>query len=84
MTQEEFIEKKFLRKREIIQWGTCGKKLDEPMKLIKLKDLSDSHLLHIIAWIKLHKEYYQDEILALMEKEQLYRCENFIFVPEYK
>jgi len=70
--------------RNIQNWGSCGKFHDEPMIYRLIKDLSDSHLSHIIPWIKKYKAQYTDETLKLMEDEQKYRCKNYIYVAEYK
>jgi len=70
--------------RNIEKWGSTGKFHNEPLVFRKLKDLSDSHLLHIIAWIEARPEIYTKETLQNMKNEQVYRKENYIFVKEYK
>ena len=55
--------------REAFMWGSYGKNGDEPLKLIKLKDLEDSHLLAII---KSQKRLGQ-EIISLFVKELQFR-----------
>lgn len=70
--------------REEQDWGSCGKFHNEPLVFRKVKDLSDSHLLHIIAWIKAHPKAYGWGILQIMKNEQRYRVEKYIFVPDYE
>jgi hypothetical protein len=71
-------------KRNLVWWGSCGKFHDEPMVERLVKDISDSHLLHIIPWIKTYPHAYDVETLQLMEDEQEYRRKNYIFVEAYK
>jgi len=70
--------------RRIVKWGSNGKHHDEPLVERFIMDLSDSHLLHIIAWIKVYTHAYDKETLQLMEDEQAYRCAKYLFIPEYK
>ena len=70
--------------RNLIKWGSCGKFHNEPMKYRLVRELSDSHLSHIIPWIKKYKAQYSDDTLKLMEDEQTYRCKHYIYVPDYK
>jgi len=70
--------------REIEKWGSYGKFGNKPLKFRLIKDLSDSHLLHIIAWIKIFPAIYNNSnILEIMEAEQIYRTRYYIFIPEY-
>lgn len=71
----------FEKQRETFTWGSFGRKHDEPLKLTKLKDISDSHLLHLIPWVECRQ--FDDDILHLLKSEMRYRMENYIFVPEY-
>lgn len=71
-------------RREVKQWGSCGKLHDEEITFRFIKDISDSHLLHIIPWIKRYKYAYSNDTLNLMLDEQEYRSKNYIFVEEYK
>ena len=71
-------------KRNVQKWGSCGKFHDEPMMYRLIKDLSDSHLSHIIPWIKKYKNAYSDDTITMMTDEQEFRCENYIFVQDYK
>jgi hypothetical protein len=68
-------------KRNLIKWGTFGRFHNEPLTFIVIKDITDSHLLHIISWIKEHPHAYAlSDILATMEDEQAFRTKNYIFV----
>lgn len=70
--------------RKIFKWGSTGKHHNEPLKIRTLDTISDSHLLHIIAWIEIHSELYSDETLHIMLEEQKYRTNNYIFVADYE
>jgi len=70
--------------RIIFKWGSHGKYHNEPLVFRTLENISDSHLLHIIAWIKLYPECYSDEILNIMIREQDFRTNNYIFIPDYE
>ena len=71
-------------KRCLMRWGSFGKLHNEPLKWRHIKDLSDSHLMHIIEWIKMHPDVYDKDTLDFMITESKYRTENYIFVPEYE
>lgn len=71
-------------KRQKEKWGSFGKYHDKPMTVRYIKDLSDSHLLHIIQWIKDNIQCYDYKTLRLMEDEQKYRTDNYIFVKDYE
>lgn len=75
-------EKEFETVRNTAKWASNGRNLDEPTTYTLIKDLADSHLLHIIGWIKLYPKYYSVKTLSNMEAEMLYRAKNSIFVPE--
>lgn len=67
--------------RGIFEWGTYGKNGDEPLRYIKLKDISDNHLDNIITHL-----ISSDTIgrtLDLMHIERGYRGVNNISVPDY-
>lgn len=70
--------------REVEQWGSTGRFHDKPLVFRKIKDLSDSHLLHIISWIEQRLNLYGEKQLKLMKDEQNYRTVNYIFVEDYK
>lgn len=67
--------------REIFQWGTYGKSGNEPLKYIYLKDISDNHLMNIIA--HLCSQVGNDRTLRLMQNERVYRSLNDVSVPDY-
>ena len=71
-------------KRQKVKWGSFGKLHNEPLKMRYIKDLSDSHLLHIIAWVRDNLDAYDKETLQLMENEQKYRKDNYIFINDYQ
>ena len=70
--------------RNIVKWGTYGKFHNEPLKYILIRDISDSHLMRIIEWIKVHKDVYSESLLSLMEEERKFRFKNYIFVGDYE
>ena len=70
--------------RKVEEWGSMGKFHNEPLVFRKIKDLSDSHLLHIISWIEARPKIYSEATLQNMKNEQIYRTENYIFVEDYK
>ena len=67
--------------RETFEWGTFGKAGLDPMQRIVLKDISDSHLVHIIGHLITTN---RAEVLITMLEEARYRSENNIFVPDYE
>ncbi len=69
--------------RNIVKWTSFGKFHDEKPRTTLVKDISDSHLLHIIIWIKEYNTHYSNSILELMILESEYRVKNYIFVPDY-
>lgn len=69
--------------RNLIKWGTYGKFGNKPLRHILIKDLSDSHLLHIIEHIKQRKLSGDGDLLVLMQEEATYRQRNYIFIPDY-
>jgi hypothetical protein len=71
--------------RQKVSWTSFGKFHDEPAQTRLICELSDSHLLHIIEWIKDDNHgSYCNSILRLMIAESAYRCKNYIFVKEYE
>lgn len=74
---------KFEKLRENFEWGSFGRNHDEPMKRTKLKDISDSHLLHIIPWIERFTSLYSDKTLQMFKDEMKYRMEHYIYIPDY-
>lgn len=70
--------------RNTTTWGTFGKFHNEPLKQILICDLSDSHLLHIIYWLKKYPKIYAPGFLELMENEAKFRVDNYIFVKDYE
>lgn len=68
--------------RNLVEWGSYGKYGNQPLRMTLIKDLSDSHLLHIIEHIKMRKLSGDANILKLMQDEAEYRTKNYIFVPE--
>ena len=81
---EKEFEKKYLNKsykydvekhkicREVELWGSTGKFHNEPIVFRKIKNLSDSHLLHIISWIEMRSEQYDSKTLEIMKTEQIF------------
>jgi hypothetical protein len=67
--------------RDIFQWGTYGKSGNEPLRYIYLKDISDNHLVNIIA--HLCSQVGNDNTLRLMQNERAYRTINGISVSDY-
>lgn len=76
------MEDELIAIRDVFMWETYGKYQNKPAKYIVLSELSDSHLSHIIAWIKLHPHNYSVYVLLLMEAEQIYRTKNMIFIED--
>lgn len=71
--------------RGIFEWGTYGKNGDEPLRYIKLKDISDNHLDNIINHLTLTDGdgLGVGRTLNLMHIERGYRLVNGVSVPEY-
>jgi hypothetical protein len=70
--------------RGVKKWGTFGRYGNEPLKWIFIKDLSDSHLLHIIQHIKDNIRHFGYYTLKIMEDEQKFLTDNYIFISDYK
>lgn len=71
-------------KRQKEKWGSFGRLGDKPLKWRLIKDLSDSHLLRIIQHVKDNISHFGYYTLKLMEDEQKYRTDNYIFIPDYE
>lgn len=63
--------------RAFFCWGTYGKYADQPLKYIKLKDMSDEHVRAVIVW-----KGVQPWIIDLMKQEIDYRAEFNISITE--
>lgn len=74
----------FIVDRNQVKWGSYGKLGNEPLKWRLVKDLSDSHLLHIIEHLKQRDLKCTGAILRLMQEEAAYRYTQNIFVDEYQ
>ena len=57
--------------REVFSWGSRGKKGDEPLKYILLKDITDEHLEALIGYTEDHS--YPDKIKKVFLDEKTYR-----------
>lgn len=77
----DFIEESIEYTRETFEWGSFGVDGNEDIKRITLKDISDSHLVHIIGHLILCNRI---DTLILMLEEARYRSEKKIFVPDYE
>lgn len=67
--------------RESFRWGSYGLDGTEPVTFRYLKDISDTHLVHIIGHLISNN---RAQTLILMLEEARYRSENNIFVPNYE
>ena len=63
-------------------WKSSGKLHDESSKTKVLAEISDSHLLHIIGWVKNHPRIYSQEIYDTLIEEAKYRSENYVFIKD--
>ena len=66
--------------RNNFQWGTYGKYLNEELRWITLKDITDSHLMHIVGFIRINNGYYTKNIVDIINDEVEYRVKNNIFI----
>jgi hypothetical protein len=64
--------------REVMLWGTYGKNLDQPLKYIFLKEMSNSHIQAVLDNVKSISERYRKEF----ENELKYRKENNIKIED--
>lgn len=73
-----------LIERNFVKWTSFGKFGNEKPRETLIKDLSDSHLMRIITWIKLRPETYKNSnILWLMEEEAKFRVIHYLSIPEH-
>ena len=66
--------------RDTFRWGSFGINGDEEITSVLLKDISDSHLVHIIGYLIIRR---RNDNLIIMLEEAKYRSENKIFVSDY-
>jgi hypothetical protein len=64
--------------REVMLWGTYGKNLDQPLKYVFLKEMSNSHIQAVLDNVKSISERYRKEF----ENELKYRKENNIKIED--
>ena len=69
--------------RNLIQWTSFGKFHNKPGETRFIKDLSDSHLMRLIPWVKESTLITKDTFVATLEAEVRFRCVNYIFIPDY-
>ena len=58
----------FMLIRNLYEWGTYGPNGDQPLKYVKLCDLSDDHIENILSTLK-----FSDDIRNIFRQEQAYR-----------
>jgi hypothetical protein len=68
--------------RQKFTWKASGKLHDEGKKEVKLAEMSDSHLLHVIGWVLTYPEHYSTDITCTLLEEAKYRCKHYIFISE--
>lgn len=68
--------------RQKFTWNASGKLHDENKRKIKLAEMSDSHLLHVIGWVLTHSANYPSEIIGILLEEAKYRSNNYVFISE--
>lgn len=69
-------------RRETFRWGSFGVRAEADTATFRyLKDISDSHLVHIIGHLISRN---RAKTLLLMLEEARYRSENNIFVADYE
>lgn len=68
--------------RQTFEWKSRGKLHDEGVTSTLLKDMSDSHLLHVIGWVLNHSSVYGSGVAKILLNEAAYRSANYIFVDE--
>jgi hypothetical protein len=77
----EFMEGLGFPMREILLWGTRGKKGNEPLRYIQLKDMTNEHIQSILdTQTQLNKEtkqFFSNELELRKEKPELNIFENF-------
>lgn len=73
--------------RNTFLWLTYGRDMHGEPREILLKDISDSHLLHIIGYISnmMNMDSRRwSRTWMIMHEEAKYRFEHMIFVEDYK
>ena len=68
--------------RNLVEWTSFGKYHNESARKTLIKDLSDSHLMRIVEWIKNNPEHYTADILNLMKDEVSFIAKNYISVAD--
>lgn len=68
--------------RHQFHWRNSGRFLDQSAKVITLAEMTDSHLLHVIGWVRNHPTTYSQSVLNTLLNEADFRSKNFIFVDE--
>lgn len=68
--------------RHKFTWRSAGKLLNEGTKTVTLAEMTDSHLLHAIGWVRNHPTVYPQSVLNTFLDEADFRSKNFIFVDE--
>lgn len=70
-------ETDFMQIRERFHWGSYGKNGDEPLKMNRLKNMGNEHIINIIKNIDFSKESF---VKAWFEKEIMYRVDHNIVI----
>ena len=71
---EDFNIFNHIDRREVVTWGTYGKNLDQPLRYVYLKDMSDIHIINVLMNCSL-----AEEMKELFSMELYFRLNN----PEY-
>jgi len=82
MKMSEEDTAKHEQRRESFIWASYGRNTEESLRKIQLKDITDSHLLHIIGHVINHFHRYDETTLNVILDEARYRDINRIFVDE--
>lgn len=73
--------------RDTFKWGTYGKKLDQPLRYVYLKDMSNSHIINVLTNCNLTeeiKEVFSREIYFRMENPEFsIKGDTINFIEEY-
>lgn len=64
--------------REHVKWGTYGKNGDQPLRIVKLSEMSNAHLRAVIETQSGMNPAYREA----MENELMYRIENRIVIED--
>ena len=78
MEDYEFMLNIGFEPREIMLWGTYGKNIDQPLKHVFLKDMSNEHINAVLTNVKNISEKYK----TAFENELKYRKENNIIIED--